>query len=423
MNLGHPACSRRSFVRLAVAAVAGSALARAVAKAPSGGRAPAYLKGREDLWAKDPRAANLAWFREARLGLFLHYGVSALGDQHVWEMHGTTYDAQGRRVQGQPIPVAEYEKRAQRFTAEKFDADLITDLALEAGCRYVNITTRHHDGFCLWDSASEPFNTVNTPAKRDLVKELSDACARKGLGFLPYWSLARDWRHPHAPPECRPPYQKRFGKPDPHYAPEAEQDIELYNDFVRKQVTELFTRYELAGIWFDGVGIGLARSRDLKLQQLYDFIHELQPAALIAYKQGVLGTEDFIACEGLVHGGTAGFDQLEKNDAPREICSNVGKGWGWNKAFAEQTLKPDQAWKQLRLATAQDANWLANTGPRPDGSINPPHADLLRRLGEKIRKEGYPPQAGPQFEADRAQAAAILARRQRGDGKGLMETP
>jgi alpha-L-fucosidase len=384
---------------------------------------PAYLKGREDLWAKDPRAANTEWFREARLGLFLHYGVSALGDQHVWEMYGTTYDEQGRRAQGKPIPVAEYEKRAERFTAEKFDADFITDLALEAGCRYVNLTTRHHDGFCLWDSASEPFNTMNTPAKRDLVQELSDACSRKGLGFLPYWSLARDWRHPHAPPECRPPYQKHYGKPDPHYAPAAEQDIEKYNEFVRQQVKELFTRYQLAGIWFDGVGVGIARKDDLRLQQLYDFIHELEPTALISYKQGVLGTEDLIACEGIVHGGTAGFDQLEKRNAPREICSNVGKGWGWNKAFAAQTLTLDQAWKQLRHAAAQNANWLANTGPRPDGSINPPHADLFRRLGEKIRKDGLPAREGPQFEADRADVARILAKRQKNGGKGLMETP
>ncbi|MCX7015072.1 MAG: alpha-L-fucosidase, partial [Candidatus Sumerlaeota bacterium] len=220
---------------------------------------PSYLRGYEALYRENPRAAAVEWHRNAKWGLFIHYALESLRGltaSDALKAKSVSGDEWKKLKGGGDV---DYARLKDRFTAEKFDADFITDLAREAGCRYVNITTRHHDGFCLWDSASEPFNTKNTPAKRDLVKELSDACARKGLGFLPYWSLGRDWRHPHAPPECRPPYERYYGKPDPHYAPAAEQDIEKYNQFVRQQVTELFQGYQLAGIWFDVIGIGLER--------------------------------------------------------------------------------------------------------------------------------------------------------------------
>ncbi|MCX7013757.1 MAG: alpha-L-fucosidase [Candidatus Sumerlaeota bacterium] len=417
---------RREFITtgLAAAAAVGHALGQS---APLGGNPsremPSYLKGYEALWAKDPKAANEKWFREARLGLFMHYGVSVVAESHVWTMYGVYYDDQGRRAQRAPMPIAEYEKLAQRFTAEKFDADFITGLASEAGCRYVNITTRHHDGFCLWNSASESFNAMNSAAKRDLVKELSDACAKKGLGFLPYWSLGRDWRYPDAPPEQRPPYEKYFGKPDPHYPPPAEHDIEKYNAFVRQQVTELLTGYKLAGLWFDGVGVGKQHKDEMRLQELYDYVHRLQPHALLSYKGGVLGTEDFIACEGMIasSAGDAAFQTLIKRGVPREACSNLGKGWGYSGAFPDQTISFDQAWRMLRRCTAQDANWLADTGPLPDGSINPPHAALYRQLGERIRKEGYPPREGPQYEADKKEMEEKA--REKANKKGNLETP
>ena len=417
---------RRDFLKIAATIVVG-APAILSGETPAGGqsapKAPSYLTGYEDLWAKDPKAANEKWFREARLGLFLHYGISAVAESHVWHMYGIYYDDRGRRVQRAPVPIAEYEKLAQKFTADKFDADFITDLALEAGCRYVNITTRHHDGFCLWDSASEPFNAMNSAAKRDLVKELSDACEKKGLGFLPYWSLGRDWRHPHAPLDQRPPYEEYFGKPDPHYPPPAEHDIEKYNAFVRQQVSELLTRYKLAGIWFDGVGVGRQHKDEMRLQELYDYIHLLQPYALLSYKSGVLGTEDFIACEVLIGAGAGdtAFQTLMKRGVPREACSNLGKGWGYSGAFPDQTISLEQAWKKLRECTAQDANWLANTGPRPDGSINPPHVALYRQLGERIREEGYPPREGPEYEADKKEMEKRA--RQRANSKGKQETP
>lgn len=148
---------------------------------------PAYLKGYEKLFAADPRQAALAWFKDARYGLFLHYGLYSLLGRHEWVQ------------QREKIPVAEYARLAARFTAEKFDAETIAEFTVAAGMRYVNLTTRHHDCFCLFKTRETPFNSLNAPCGRDLVAELADACAKRHLGLCLYYSHGRDWRHPHAP--------------------------------------------------------------------------------------------------------------------------------------------------------------------------------------------------------------------------------
>src|SRR5512144_2056482 len=178
-------CTRRTFLLTSASATAAAAInlpARLLAAdskpQPS---MPSYLKGYEELYRRDPRAAARQWFREAKFGLFLHYGLYSLEGRHEW--------LQFR----EKIPVAQYAKLKDRFTAAKFDVDAITDLALAAGMRYVNITTRHHDSFCLFATKQTDFNTVNSPARRDLVRELADACHKKGLGLCLYYSHGRDW--------------------------------------------------------------------------------------------------------------------------------------------------------------------------------------------------------------------------------------
>ena len=360
---------------------------------------PTYIQTKDlrDMWLKDPLKANTEWFRKARLGMFLHYGINGMMGVHTWYMYGKYYVVKNKRShtvgQKAPIPIRDFEKLAETFTASKFDADFITDLALEAGCQYVNITTRHHDGFCLWDSDSEPFNSKNAAAKRDLVQELSDACAKKGLAFLPYWSIARDWRHPHAPPGGRPPYAKFYGKPDPHYATPDDQDLEKYNEFARKQITELFTKYKLAGIWFDGVGVGRGLAKELRLKELYEDIHRRWPGSLVSYKNGVTGTEDFLDAEGLLHGAgyfDSIFFKLVERDVPREVCSNLGRSWAFAKQFKGLSMSRDGLWNHLESNNAQHCNWLVNTGPMPKGDIDPAHVTAYRTLGELVRKRGFP---------------------------------
>ncbi len=146
---------------------------------------PSYLNEYKKEYEQNPREANLAWFKNAGYGMFIHYGLYSLMEKGEWLQLRDT------------IPVSEYAKLKNRFTAENFNADKITDIALEAGMRYITITSKHHDGFCLFDTKATDFNVMNSPAGRDLIKELYDACRQKGLGLFLYYSYGADWKHPY----------------------------------------------------------------------------------------------------------------------------------------------------------------------------------------------------------------------------------
>jgi alpha-L-fucosidase len=264
------------------------------------------------------------------------------------------------------ITVPEYEKLIEKFTAEKFDADFITDLALEAGMKYVNITTRHHDSFCLWDTKQSEFKSTNSAAKRDLVEELANQCRDKGLGLCLYYSHGRDWRHPNAPGSMT-----RSGR-------DSKIDVQPYVDFMNAQVTELLTQYgSIAAIWLDG--IASAGPLKDKTQQLYDLIHKLQPQVLISYKQGLLGTEDFKAPERHFKG---------TSDVPLEICNTLqGYSWGYDRADEGKHRNADEVMGMLEKSKGMGANLLLNTGPLPDGSIHPQDVETLKEVGRRLREE------------------------------------
>jgi len=355
---------------------------------------PSYLKGYEALYQKDPRAAAAQWFREAKFGLFLHYGLYSLEGRHEWLQFRET------------IPVARYAKLKDRFHAEKFDADFIAALAVEAGMKYINLTTRHHDGFCLFETRQGDFNSVNSPAQRDLVGELAAACRKQKLGFCLYYSHGRDWRHPHAPNNDRWGGSARpnYDPPDPAYVYGANHDLNKYVDFMTAQITELLTNYgPIAAIWLDGIGTPLAdktrgkpqkpnqvtNAAEFSCQELYDHIHSLQPQVLVSYKQGLLGTEDFFAPEHKAIANPGG--------KPMEICSTLQQG-GWGYVKDSKHLNPDEAWRKLADARKGGANLLINTGPLSDGSIHPEDVATLREVGRRLRAKGFPD--GSEAEAD-----------------------
>ena len=356
---------------------------------------PTYLRGYEAEYHHDPLAAALRWFRDAGFGMFLHYGLYSLLARHEW-------------VQlTERIPVAEYEKLAEQFTAERFDAGAIASLAAKAGCRYINITTRHHEGFCLWDTATTDFNSVKVKGcGRDLVAELAEACEKHSLGLCLYYSHGRDWRHPHAPNNGgwgghARPYYHAF---DPAYAVGPEYDMEKYVQHMEEQVTELLSNYgPIASIWLDGIMVPLqpragkygqivegfqpARDGDaFRCQDLYDLVHRLQPQCLVSYKQGYLGTEDYFAPE---H-SAAGAQRERYGDKPTEVCTTLihdpdhpmQRSWGHYEGMKH--ISADDAWAALR--TAQDAghNLLLNTGPLGDGSIDPHDAEVFREVGRRM---------------------------------------
>jgi len=333
---------------------------------------PAYLAGHGPAFDADPRGTNLEWFKEAKYGMFIHYGLYSQLEKGEWVQLRDT------------IPVAEYAKLKDRFTAEHFDADMITDIAIKGGMKYITITSKHHDGFCLFETKATDFNVMNSPCGRDLIKELYDACEEKGLGLFLYYSYGADWKHPYFYPResgwanARPAYTE----PQPEYKYEKEVDFNIYVDFVHQQLRELLTQYpNIAGIWFDPIMGFYSRPDLFPIDSTYALVRSLSPHALISFKQGANGEEDFMAPE---RGGSARVGQqfevarmvYELNkDKPKEICNTLQPhAWGYNKQHDGNHKKADDIMQMLADANKINANLLLNVGPKGDGSF--PEEDI-----------------------------------------------
>src|SRR5687767_9078835 len=319
------------------------------------------------------RARTLERFKQARYGLFLHYGVYSQLGRGEWVQFRA------------PIPVAEYERLIDTFTAERFDANAICDLALAAGMQYLNITTRHHDSFCLWDTATTDFNSRRAPAGRDLVGELAEACRARGLMYFLYYSHGRDWRHPYFPPNdvagstARPHYEI----PQAEYTWAKPEDTERYVEYCHAQLTELLTNYgPIDGVWFDGVGTWRKCPELFHLEDTYALIRKLQPGCLISYKNGAIDDEDFFSPEHSLDWG-GGL----KGDPNRfaEINTSMHKLWGYYTGEDVNHKGPDEVEQIVRGAWSQGANLLLNTGPLGDGSIHPEDEATLREVGRRLR--------------------------------------
>ena len=351
---------------------------------------PAYLKGYEALYAEDPRAASLAWLRDAKFGLFMHYGIYSILGRGEWVQ------------QREAIPLGEYEQLQGRFTAERFDADFITDLALDAGMGYVNLTSRHHDSFCLFDSEVSDYNSARSPAGRDLIGELATQCQKKGLGLFLYYSYALDWRHPYFYPRqfwaaARPPYDP----PEPRYLWTQDEEFGRYIEFVHAQLRELLTHYgPIAGIWFDPIMGYYARPDLFPIEETYALIRSLQPQALISFKQGASGDEDFYAPErhsyslagrvreilGPAASEVAARAWERNKNKLGEICDTMQPGaWGFREGDDGSHHTAEEVVEMLDAAKAQGCNLLLNTGPLPDGSIHPDDVAALRQVGKRLR--------------------------------------
>jgi alpha-L-fucosidase len=366
----------------------------AVAKGKNANAIPYYLKNYADIYKKSPREASLAWFEDARLGMFIHWGV--WGKYHAaWAMFNNR------------IPLEEYQATAKKVDASDFDASEIVKMAEESGMHYITFVAKHHDGFCLWDSKYTDFDSRDYPMNRDFLAELANVCQKRGMPLYIYYSLGIDWTHPYFIPRelyrsARPDYTEnstyfKYRKPE---------DFENYREFCKNQLTELCTKYgPVAGFWFDPLGGILANNELFRVQEFYDLIHHYQPHALIHFKTGITGTEDILVGErelksiSMHYPGNSEQDKMIRELSDKawtrnmtkkaEIAVTSQKNWEWSPE--NKCADVEDLWKMLVGAADNNANLLLNFGPKPDGSIPEDVATNFRKLGERIRKDGYPP--------------------------------
>ena len=216
--------------------------------------------------AEQARDARMQWWRDARFGMFIHWGLYSIP---AGEWQGQTNHAEWIRTTAQ-IPIDEYNKFVEQFDPVEFDADEWARMAKEAGMKYVVITSKHHDGFCLFDSKQTDFDIMSTPFKRDIMKELSEACARQGLKMCWYHSIM-DWHHPDYLPRRNWEIAQRNA---------AGADFDRYVRYLKSEVRELLTNYGPIGVmWFDGEWEN-TWNHELG-RDLYDYCRSLQPDVIV----------------------------------------------------------------------------------------------------------------------------------------------
>ena len=321
------------------------------------------------------------WFEEAKFGLFIHWGVySILGDGE-WVMNN------------QNISINEYEKLPSFFNPTEFDPEKWVLMAKEAGMKYITITSRHHDGFSMFDSDFSDYNIVDkTPYGKDVLKMLSNSCKKHGIKLFFYYSQL-DW--------YRDDYFPR-GRTGNGIEGRKEGDWDDYITFMKAQLTELLTNYgEIGGIWFDGQwdqhewdGKRFGKiNADFKLDEVYELIHKLQPQALIGSNHHLSPNpgEDFQMFEKDLPGkGTKDFATSSDDigNLPLEVCETINGSWGFNLKD-RQHKSEKQLVQYLIKAAGYGSNLLLNVGPMPNGKIQEEHIESLKKIGKWVKKNGH----------------------------------
>jgi alpha-L-fucosidase len=335
-------------------------------------------QAKKDLIAKtDPR---LDWWREARFGMFIHWGLYAVP---AGKWGDSTKHAEWIMTTAQ-IPVPKYEEFLGQFNPVKFDADAWVRKAKAAGMDYIVITSKHHDGFALFDSKVSDYDIMATPFKRDIMKELADACRKHDIKICWYHSIM-DWHHPDYLP------RRGWEKPEgPKHRSAEGADYARYVEYMRAQVKELMTNYGDIGImWFDGEWEGTwAHEQGL---ELYKLCRELQPGTIVNDRvdKGRRGHS------GIIAEGYAGDYGTPEQNIPAEVargidwetCMTMNGHWGWNEADKKWKSSTDLIQKLVDIAS-KGGNFLLNIGPKADGTF-PAEADTrLEDMGAWMKVNG-----------------------------------
>jgi alpha-L-fucosidase len=304
---------------------------------------------------------RLKWFREARFGMMIHWGLYAVPEGQ-WK--GKLIPGLGEWIMNRAkIPVVEYEQLANQFNPVKFNAEEIVRLAKNAGMKYIVITSKHHDGFAMYHSKVSKYNIYDaTPFKRDPMKELAEAARKAGIKLCFYYSQTQDWHEPDA-----------IGN-DWDFKDESKKNFAKYlEEKVKPQVTELLTNYGPIGlIWFD-------TPRNITKEQskeLVDLVHKLQPDCLVSGRVG----------NGLGDYDSAGDNQISVGQVKRdwETPVTMNDTWGFKKD--DTNWKPASVLiQQMVQVSSRGGNYLLNIGPKSDGSVPPESVERLREVGQWLR--------------------------------------
>jgi alpha-L-fucosidase len=318
------------------------------------------------------KSERLTWWREARFGMFIHWGLYAIP---AGEWKGVEYEWLGEWIMQQArIPSSEYELLKDQFNPVRFDANKIVRLAKDAGMKYLVITSKHHDGFSLFDSKYSDYDVMSTPFKRDIIKEFANACRRHNIRFGLYYS-SKDWHHPEFPAE--------YNRGDFHGDPNPDADMEKYITYMKNQLIELLTDYgPISVAWFDFSGVRFEsseeRARILRAEEIVSHVRALQPDIIINDRVGIpadYGTPE----QEIPDVGIPGRDW--------ETCQTMNDTWGYKKN--------DQNWKssaeligELVETSSKGGNYLLNIGPTALGEVPQASVERLRDMGKWLQING-----------------------------------
>jgi alpha-L-fucosidase len=293
---------------------------------------------------------HLEWWKDARFGMFIHWGpVSLKGTEIGWS-------------RGKEIPIEEYDALYKQFNPVKYNADEWVKLAKDAGMKYIVFTSKHHDGFCMWDTKYTDHNIMNSPFHRDVMKELADACRKQSMA-LGFYHSTTDWYNPDFPLTSPGGKVRR-----------PTSNIDRYTEYLKNQSAEIIRNYgPLLVMWYD-----VPQEFDsVRGQGVIDFIRTIQPDILVNNRTGAKG--DFDTPEQRV----GAF----QNDRAWETCMTIGRQWAWKPNDEVKSL--EQCLHSLIRSAGGDGNLLFNVGPKPDGTIEPLQAERLREMGKWLDKYGY----------------------------------